>query len=324
MSSSGPSRSTRASHDPVRRLEARAYAKLNLGLEVLHRRDDGYHELRTILQTIDFHDCMSFEHVPSGIALTVEGGALPEGPDNLVYRAARLLAEETGCRKGAAIHLEKRIPTGSGLGGASADAAMTLVALDRIWDLGASSSDLHRLASRLGMDVPFFLYGGTALAVGRGDEIYPIDLGIDFPIVLILPDFSISTAAAYASLRLTNRELSFKLQHFAWSTLGVSTKLGELVNDLEGATGENSASIREYKKLLLDRGALSSMMSGSGSSVYGIFHDEASAQNAARFLALRGLRTFATRTLDVNAYRAKRLMPFSPESSDDAEKGGDD
>jgi 4-diphosphocytidyl-2-C-methyl-D-erythritol kinase len=312
MSSSSPPRDESASGLAARRIEARAYAKINLGLEVLHRRDDGYHEIRTILQTIDFHDRLSFESSPRGINLTVEGG------DNLVYRAAMMLAEAAGCSEGASIHLEKRIPSGAGLGGGSADAAMTLLGLDRLWRLGASLSDLHRLASRLGMDVPFFLYGGTALAVGRGDEIYPLELGIDFPIVLILPDFSIPTASAYASLRLTNKEASLTLQHFAWSTLGVSTTLGELVNDLEGAAGENSVSISGLKKSLLDRGALSSMMSGSGSSVYGLFHDEVLAQKAARFLTLRGSRAVAARTLDVNAYRAKRLNPLSPESSDDA------
>ncbi len=318
MSSSSPPREEIASRPAARRLEGRAYAKINLGLEVLHRRDDGYHEIRTILQTIDFHDRLSFESAPRGIHLTVEGPDIPEGADNLVHRAARLLAEAAGCSEGAAIHLEKRIPAGAGLGGGSADAAVTLLGLDRLWGLGASLSDLHRLASRLGMDVPFFLYGGTALAVGRGDEIYPLELGIDFPIVLILPDFSIATASAYGNLRLTNREAGLTLQHFAWSTLGVSTTLGELVNDLEGAAGENSVSIGTLKQLLLDRGALSSMMSGSGSSVYGLFHDEVSAKKAARFLTVGGSRAVATRTLDVKAYRAKRLMPLSPESSDDA------
>jgi 4-diphosphocytidyl-2-C-methyl-D-erythritol kinase len=300
-------------------LRARAYAKVNLGLEVLRCRDDGYHEIRTILQTVDFYDRMSFGSAPSGIHLTVVGGDLPEGPQNLVHRAAVLLAEASGCREGAFIHLEKHIPAGAGLGGGSADAAMTLLALDRLWRLGTPPADLHALASRLGMDVPFFLYGGTALAAGRGDEIYPLALEIDLPIVLILPDFSITTASAYANLRLTNKDTSLTLQHFAWSTPSVFTTLGELVNDLEGATGENSLSIREFKQTLLEQGALISMMSGSGSSVYGIFHDEASAQKAERFLMLRGSRAIATRTLDVAAYRAKRLMPFSPDSSDNAD-----
>jgi 4-diphosphocytidyl-2-C-methyl-D-erythritol kinase len=299
----------------VERVEARAYAKINLGLEVLGRRPDGYHELRSVLQTIDFHDRLSFERAPSGIHLTVVGADLPVGPDNLVHRAAHLLAEAAAWRGGAAIHLEKRIPPGAGLGGGSADAATTLLALDRLWGLGASAPELHRLASRLGMDVPFFLYGGTALAVGRGDEIYPLALGIDFPIVLILPDFSISTAAAYGSLRLTNQDPGLKLQHFAWSTPSVFTKLGELVNDLEEATGGNSLSIQGYKKALLEQGAAISMMSGSGSSVYGIFHDEASARKAAGLLSLRGTRALATRTLDVEAYRAKQLMPFSSSAS---------
>lgn len=291
----------------LHRVEARAYAKVNLGLEVLRRREDGYHELRTILQTIDFHDRLSFESASNGIHLTVAGADLPDGPQNLVHRAATLLAEAARCREGAAIHLEKRIPAGSGLGGGSSDAAMTLLGLDRLWNLRASTEDLHGLACRLGMDVPFFLYGGTALAAGRGDEIYPLELGIDFPIVLILPDFAISTTAAYANLRLTNKDPSLTLQHFTWSTPSVFTKLGELVNDLEGAAGENSLLIEAHKRALLDQGALGSMMSGSGSAVYGIFHDEASARKAERFLTLHGSRALATRTLDVRNYQAKRL-----------------
>jgi 4-diphosphocytidyl-2-C-methyl-D-erythritol kinase len=313
------------------RLDARAYAKINVGLEVLGRREDGYHELRTILQTIDLYDRLSFERASSGITLSVAGSGSPAGTENLVHRAARLLSEWTRCGEGATIHLEKRIPTGAGLGGGSADAAITLLALDRLWGLGVPTPELHLLASRLGMDVPFFLYGGAALAVGRGDEIFPFALGGDFSIVLIVPDFSIETAAAYSRLRLTNQEPSLKLQHFAWGTASVFTRLDELGNDLEEAAGEHSTTIGEFKRLLRERGAHGSMMSGSGSSVYGIFHDEASAHETARILTLRGARAFATRTVDAATYRAKRLMPrpFSTESSDDAEvhdakEGGDD
>jgi 4-diphosphocytidyl-2-C-methyl-D-erythritol kinase len=289
----------------------RAYAKINLGLEVLGRREDGYHELRTILQTVDFHDELRFEEAESGIRLTTNLPALGTGKENLVYRAAGLLAESAGCGGGAFIHLEKRVPPGKGLGGGSSDAAATLVALDRLWKTRASPQDLHRLAASIGMDVPFFLHGGTALAVSRGDEVYPLEGPVDLPIVLILPDFSISTAEAYGNLRLTNREAGHKLLHFAWNLPEVRVGLRDLVNDLESAAGDRFDSIQECKRLLLDLGATSSMMSGSGSSVFGIFHDEASAGDAARSLGLRGIQAIATKTIGGRAYRAERLKQLA-------------
>ncbi len=299
-------------------IKLRACAKVNLGLEVLRRREDGYHEIRTILQTVDFGDEISLKQADSGIRLTTNDPALGTGSDNLVYRAASLLAETAGYRGGAFIHLEKRVPPGKGLGGGSSDAAATLVALDRLWNTRAAPQDLNRLATSIGMDVPFFLHGGTALAVSRGDEVYPLEAPADLPIVLILPDFSISTAEAYGNLRLTKREAGLKLLHFAWNLPEVRVGLRDLVNDLESAAGDRFDSIQEYKRLLLDLGATSSMMSGSGSSVFGIFHDEASAGDAARSLGLRGIRAIATKTIGGRAYRAERLKQLDNVRSEEA------
>lgn len=291
------------------RLRARAFAKINLGLEVLDKRADGYHELRTILQTIDFHDELSFERGDGGISVTTNDPRIATGHENLVHRAAVLLAESSGARElGASIHLEKRIAPGMGLGGGSADAAVTLVALDRLWGLDTPPSVLHELAGSVGMDVPFFLYGGSALAVGRGDEVYPLRIEVvDWPIVLILPDFSISTASAYASLILTKRRSGLTLQHFAWRSPSVRDRLGELVNHLEGATGSHISKIQRYKTLLLERGALGAMMSGSGSAVFGVFRDGPSARSVADSLNRDGIRAVVTRTLSREAYLRKRL-----------------
>jgi len=298
-------------------VRARAYAKVNLGLEVLFRRDDGYHELRTILQTIDLHDRLTFEARPNGIELAVDENVVPGGEENLVTRAARLLAERLGRRVGARIELDKRIPVGRGLGGGSSDAAMTLLALNQLWDVGLSQADLCRLGAELGMDVPFFLHGGTALGIGRGDEVFPLALQVDVPIVLILPDFAISTAAAYRELILTKREASLKLQDFASSSLSGEDGLPELTNDLEAATREHLSSIKEYKKSLLDLGAVVSLMSGSGSAVFGIFDDGAAGESAARSLAERGIRAIATRTLTAKTYRERRLedQPTRPDGA---------
>jgi 4-diphosphocytidyl-2-C-methyl-D-erythritol kinase len=289
-------------------LVGRAFAKVNLGLEVLAKRDDGYHEIRTILQTVDLHDELTFERQSDGIALTTSDPAITSGPENLVHRAATLLAESAPTRRlGASIHLDKRIPAGMGLGGGSADAAVTLMALDRLWDLHTPARDLHLMAASIGMDVPFFLYGGTALAVGRGDEVYPLALEADWPIVLILPDFSIATATAYASLILTKRRSELTLQHFAWRSPSVRDGLGELVNHLEGATGSHTSDIQEYKRVLLDRGAVAAMMSGSGSAVFGVFEDGHSAQSIASSLTREGLRAVATSTVTRATYRDKTL-----------------
>ena len=290
-------------------LVARACAKINLGLEILAKREDGYHELRTILQTVDFGDELTFRTTPEGqrgIQLTTNRTDIPKGSENLVYRAAALVAEQAPRGSGVAIHLDKRVPPGMGLGGGSADAAVTLRALDWLWKLDLPEAQLHRLASSIGMDVPFFLHGGTALAVGRGDEVFPLDLELDWPIVLILPDFGVSTAATYANLRLTRPQSELTLlQNFTWRSPSVRDGLGELVNHLEGATGERLASIQEFKQRLLDRGARGSMMAGSGSAVFGVFQDVDSAQAAANALCQNGLHAVATRMLPRQDYRRR-------------------
>lgn len=288
-------------------LVARAYAKINLGLEVLGRRPDGYHELRTILQTVDLHDEIRFSPLEEGIQISTSDPSIPDDDTNLACVAARRLAECIERPPGVLIGLEKRIPAGMGLGGGSADAAVTLIALNRMWNAGIQPQALHEMAARIGMDVPFFLYGGTALAVGRGDEVYPLALDAELAIVLILPDFSISTAEAYGNLRLTKSKADLKLQHFAWGSPFVRDGLGELVNDLETATGSHSNSIQEYKRLLLELGASSSMMSGSGAAVYGIFRDDDAAQRASDSLNREGIRALASRTIAGKTYRDKML-----------------
>lgn len=288
-------------------MRVRAYAKVNLGLEVLSRRPDGYHEIRTILQSIDLYDRLTFHPADSGVELVHDAPDVPQGERNLVTRAARVLAEELGRSEGVRIELEKSIPQGRGLGGGSSDAAMTLLALNELWGGRLTDADLCRLATRVGMDVPFFLLGGTALGVGRGEEVYALECQVEAPIVLILPDFAIATADAYRNLILTKKESSLKLQAFALSYLGGRKEFLGLVNDLECATKEYSPAIHEYKQNLLELGAVVSLMSGSGSAVFGVFGDESVSRSAAESLATKGIRAIATRTLTRQSYREKRL-----------------
>jgi len=288
-------------------MKVRAYAKINLGLEVLSRRSDGYHEIRTILQTVDMYDRLSFQIRDSGVELVTDDPDLPTDEGNLVVRAARMLAEEVKEARGAYVELKKTIPAGRGLGGGSSDAAMTLLALNELWQAGLSELDLCRLAGRIGMDVPFFLVGGAALGIGRGEEVFPLDCQLEVPIVLILPDFAISTAEAYGSLILTKREPSLKLRDLALSYLGGRKELLDLVNDLEFATLDHTPAIHEYKEQLLELGASLSLMSGSGSAVFGIFDHEALARSAAARLETKGIRAIATCTLNRRAYKERRL-----------------
>ena len=288
-------------------MKARAYAKINLGLEVLYRRSDGYHEIRTMLQTVELYDRLSFQIRDSGVELVTDDPELPKDEGNLVVRAARLLAEEVEETRGATIELEKTIPAGRGLGGGSSDAAVTLLALNELWQAGLSELDLCRLAARIGMDVPFFLVGGMALGVGRGEEIFPLECQVEVPVVLILPDFAISTAEAYGNLILTKREPSLKLRDLALSCLGGRKELLDLVNDLEYATLDYTPAIHKYKEQLLELGASLSLMSGSGSAVFGIFDNEALARSAAAQLETKGIRAIATRTLNRRAYKERRL-----------------
>jgi 4-diphosphocytidyl-2-C-methyl-D-erythritol kinase len=167
--------------------------------------------------------------------------------------------------------------------------------------------DLCRAAAGIGMDVPFFLVGGTALGIGRGEEIFPLECQLEVPIVLILPDFAIATGEAYGNLILTKREPSLKLQAFALSCLGGGNELLGLVNDLESATKERSPVIHEYKGNLVELGAAWASMSGSGSAVFGIFLEEAMAHSAAQSLSARGIRAIATRTLARRTYWERRL-----------------
>ncbi len=285
----------------------RAFAKINLGLEALFRREDGYHELRTIFQTIDFHDRLHFEAAPSRLDLVSDDPALPQGQENLVIKAAEALRRSAGVTAGARIELEKRIPWGKGLGGGSADAAITLLALNRLWGLNLPSSELRTLATEVGADVAYFLLGGAALGLGRGEEVYPLARELDFPVLLILPDFSLETAAVYGSLELTKRQSSNKLHHFVSSVLDGRDDFRFVSNDLESAAMKVFPPIGIYKGSLIELGAAAASMSGSGSAVFGVFRDSAMAHSAARSLASRGVRAIVTRTISRKEYLERRL-----------------
>ncbi len=289
-----------------------AYAKVNLCLDVLGRRADGYHELRTIFQAITLHDTLVIEaSQDASIDLRIAGNSAlagEPGRDNLVYRALDELGRELRLKCGVCAVLTKRIPVGRGLGGGSSDAAAALIALLRLTGKRMEAARLVEIASRLGADVPFFLRGGRALGVGRGDEIYPLpDLARRSVLVVSPPDLAVPTRNAYQWLarRLTKRSDPSKLWQFCalcWSPQG-----GALSNDFEAAVFPRYSRLAAIKRELLRQGAAEASLAGSGSAVFGIFRNPAKARRAARAFPMD--QVFVCSTLSRAEYRRKMGGP---------------
>jgi 4-diphosphocytidyl-2-C-methyl-D-erythritol kinase len=272
-----------------------APAKLNLGLQVLGRRDDGFHELLTVFQEIDLVDRLSLSPAAE-ISLQVRGLPAPAGGGNLVVQAARLLAEELGGARGAHMVLDKRIPAGAGLGGGSSDAASALLGLHRLWGGALGPEDLRRLAMRLGSDVPYFLVGGTALGMGRGEAVCPLPDLPSLAVCVVCPEQGLSTPEVYrrGDFPLTVLRKYNIINRFAQYVLS-GEGLDELVrNDLQHAAAGLLPAIEEWCAKLRQEGALAAALTGSGSAVYGLFPDAAAASTAAESLGPR-TRTFICR-----------------------------
>lgn len=257
------------------RLVAEAFAKVNRSLVVLGKRSDGFHELDTVFQAVGLTDRLTFEESDL-LTLDVDDPSIPSGAENLVLRAARALAEAAGLRARAAITLEKKIPSGGGLGGGSSDAAVTLIGLSALWELDLPLELLSRVAGELGSDVPFFLHGGTARGLGRGERIAQLD---DLPpqgVVLVMPPFPVSTPEVFR-----------RLEAPAWDGSGVGALDASADpdrNDLEPAAEALFPALREVREALERAGATRARLSGSGSTVFGLFPDLAKAAEASRRL----------------------------------------
>jgi 4-diphosphocytidyl-2-C-methyl-D-erythritol kinase len=266
-----------------RSLRLRAFAKINLCLHVLGRRPDSYHELRTIFQTISLHDTLTLSLVANKkISLEVSDATLSAGPENLVWRAIDAMRSELKLGFGVHAKLEKRIPVARGLGGGSSDAAAALVGVMRLAKKSIPLERVMEIAASLGADVPFFLFGGRALAVNRGDEIYPLPDTRKQSIVVVSPrDIGVSTKDAYQwiSAELTNRTEPPKIWGFCalcWS------RQGRVANDFEQPVFSRHPRLKEIRDGLLERGAADAALAGSGSAVFGIFRNPARARRAAR------------------------------------------
>ncbi len=279
-----------------------AFAKINLCLHIIGRRPDGYHELRTIFQAVSLRDTLELSlNSGSGISLETNDTALPAGPENLVWRAIEAMREEIGIRGGIRARLEKRIPVARGLGGGSSDAASALIGMLRLTGKKLPLERLMEIAANLGADVPFFLFGGRALGVNRGDEIYPLPDAPARTIVVVSPrGIGVSTKDAFqwASAELTNRAEPHKIFGFCalcWSRQGTGVS-----NDFEGPVFSRHPRLGEIRDGLLQRGAAEAALAGSGSAVFGIFRNPAQARRAAR--AFQEDSVFVVETLSREKY----------------------
>lgn len=272
----------------------RAYAKVNLDLRVLGRRPDGYHEIRTIFQTIALHDTLWFSPARGPLRITSTSPDLPAGAGNIVWKAARSIwraSGRAGDPRGVSVRIVKRIPMQAGLGGGSSDAAAALVALNRLWNAGLSPADLHRLAAALGSDVPFFLLGGTALGVERGDVIFPLPDLPPRPVVVVQPRDGVSTAAAYAWLAAAGPGAARRHRlAVPWAPHGIA-----VCNDFERVVFTRLRAAARLPALLRRAGAELAMLSGSGSAVFGLFTSERDARRAAGLVRASAEGVWVTR-----------------------------
>lgn len=272
------------------RLVYRSYAKINLFLDVLRRRRDGYHNIETVFQTVSLADELTFEAADSGIEVACNRPGLDCGPGNLIHRAAHALREETGCALGVRVRLDKRIPIAAGLAGGSGNAAATLLALDRLWGLDLSPGLLDQLALALGSDVPYCMRGGTMAATRRGEQLAALAPlgGVWF--VLVHPDLAVSTAAVYGSPKLMrNNAPAFAGKTAAFREAIRALSAGDypraVFNRMEEPVFLEYPELAAIKARLLEAGCLAATMSGSGPTLYGVCATRSEAESTARALA---------------------------------------
>ena len=268
-------------------MRLRALAKINLGLDILRKREDGYHEVRMIMQTIQMYDVLEMRKVKKpGISLSVNYPYIPSDERNLVYKAAKLLMDEFQVKEGVEIRLEKFIPVAAGMAGGSSDAAAALVGVNRLFKLGLSEKDLMERAVNIGADVPYCVMRGTALAEGIGEKLTRIAQVPDCFVLIGNPGINVSTKAAYESLQLdqiqTHPDIDGMIRDIESGDLRAMTEKMENVFE-PGIIGRYPV-IGEIKALMEEHGALRAMMSGSGPTVFGIFDDRKKMEEAAAVL----------------------------------------
>lgn len=270
----------------------RAYAKINIGLDVLRRRADGYHEVKMIMQTVDIYDNLILEKKPeAGIELHVDNSELPLDGNNLIYKAADLLFREKSITEGVKVTLTKRIPIAAGMAGGSADAAAALRGLNELFDMGYSTTQLQELGVRLGADIPYCVVGGTMLSEGIGEVLTPLPAPPERFLVIAKPDINVSTGYVYGNLHADRLEYHPDIDGMIeaiknGNMQGITERMG---NVLETVTVREYPVIEELKEALRMHGAENALMSGSGPTVFGIFESKEMAEHAAEAVRQREL-----------------------------------
>lgn len=273
-------------------LDLKALAKINLGLDVLRRREDGYHEVRMIMQTIYLYDKIQIQRLPRpGIEVSTNLYYLPVNENNLVYKAAKLLMDEFQIREGVHIGLRKHIPVAAGLAGGSSDAAAVLFGINRMFRLGLSREELMDRGVRIGADVPYCIMRGTALAEGIGEKLTPLPPAPKCPVLIAKPSISVSTKMVYENLRLDGNTVHPNIDAIIRAIeLGDRRGMAEhMGNMLESVTCVRYPIIWHLKAAMMECGAMNAMMSGSGPTVFGLFPNRETARMAYGEIRRRGL-----------------------------------
>ena len=273
-------------------ISLKALAKINLGLDVVRRREDGYHEVRMVMQTINLYDRLDIvKKKEPGISIKSNISFLPVNENNLIYKAGKLLLDEFGITEGVSVKLNKRIPIAAGMAGGSTDAAAMMYGINKLFDLGLSRKALMERGVKIGADVPYCIMRGTALAEGIGEELTQLSPMVRCPILIAKPSISVSTKFVYQNLKLDENtvhpDIDKLVEDIKKKDLGkIASDMG---NVLETVTIPNYPVIAEIKERMLQSGAVNSMMSGSGPTVFGIFDDEETARKAYADMKSAGL-----------------------------------
>lgn len=283
-----------------------SFAKINLLLRVLGKRADGFHEICTIFQTISLCDYLTFSEGKS-VSFSCDAAGIPTGDENLIVKAAKVLQTELKVKKGAKIHLEKKIPAPGGLGGGSSNAAVALVGLLKLWEIKIELTDLCEIGKSLGSDIPFFFFGGTALGTGRGAEIFSLRDFHAANLLIVTPNENITTPEAFARLNspdLTNKSSKSILKICRDEVNALYLRQSKLKNDFETTVFNTAPEVARTKQKLFDCGAKHALLSGSGASVFAIFDSDLERQNALNELKdERDWRVFSAETVSRFDYR---------------------
>ena len=277
----------------MEQLKQKAYAKINLSLDVVRRRDDGYHEVKMIMQTVGLYDELTMEKCGQGIHVTVSmgdgflGETLPADENNLVYKAAKLIMDRYELCEGVRIHLDKHIPIAAGMAGGSTDAAAVIRGMNGLFRLGMDLEDMKKLAVKIGADVPYCIEGGTQLSEGIGEVLTPLRAAPAFLLLIAKPDISVSTKYVYENLNLHTLTAHPDVDGMAGAAIEKGDSAGivsRMENVLESVTLEKYPVIRKIKTVMKENGAWNALMSGSGPTVFGIYNNREEMEKTARLL----------------------------------------